>query len=89
MRFLWQKSHADRRPRPLAPESNEHAYYIEGMMESAPLEPTDDAKTLAKVCLYVMYGHRIYQSVNQPVKVANPARVQLNRENEYSPAPVR
>ena len=27
--------------------------------------------------------------MDQPGKVANPARGQLNRENEYSPAPVR
>ena len=57
MRFLWQKSHADRRPRPLAPECNEHACYFEGVMENAPLEPTVDAKTLAKVVC--MYGHHI------------------------------
>ena len=36
------------------------------------------------VCMYV-YGHHIYQkSMDQPGKVANPARGQLNRENEYS-----
>ena len=84
MRFLWQKSHADRRPRPLAPECNEHACYFEGVMESAPLEPTVDAKTLAKVCLYV-WCRVLYQ----PVNVANPARGQLNRENEYPPVPAR
>ena len=27
--------------------------------------------------------------MDQPGKVANPARGQLNRENEYSPVPVR
>ena len=27
--------------------------------------------------------------MDQPSKVANPARGQLNRENEYSPVPVR
>ena len=42
------------------------------------------------VCMYVcMYGHHIYQSMDQPGKVANPARGQLNRENEHSPVPVR
>ena len=42
------------------------------------------------VCMYVcMYGHHIQQSMDQPGKVANPARGQLNRENEYSPVPVR
>ena len=29
------------------------------------------------------------QSMDQPGKVANPARGQLNRENEYSPVPAR
>ena len=40
------------------------------------------------VCMYVfMYGRsRIYsKSMDQPGKVANPARGQLNRENEYLP----
>ena len=32
-----------------------------------------------------MYGHHINQSMDQPGKVANPARGQLNRENEHSP----
>ena len=29
------------------------------------------------------------KSMDQPGKVANPARGQLNRENEHSPVPVR
>ena len=43
------------------------------------------------VCMYqvCMYGHHIRQSMDQPGKVANPARGQLNRENENSPVPVR
>ena len=36
-----------------------------------------------------MYGHHIWQSMDQLGKVANPARGQLNRENEYSPVPVQ
>ena len=36
-----------------------------------------------------MYRHHIWQSMDQPGKVANPARGQLNREIEYSPVPVR
>ena len=39
-----------------------------------------------------MYGHHItYNSKNmdQPGKVANPARGQLNGENEYFPVRVR
>ena len=39
--------------------------------------------------MYVLYSHPIYQSMDQPGKVANPDRGQLNRENEYSPVPVR
>ena len=32
--------------------------------------------------MYVcMYGHHIWQSMDQPGEVANPARGQLNREN--------
>ena len=44
------------------------------------------------VCMFIAhitYGHHnIYQSMNQPGKVANPVLGQLNRENEYSPFPV-
>ena len=36
-----------------------------------------------------MYGHHIYSKGKvQPGKVANPARGQLNRENEFFPVPV-
>ena len=35
--------------------------------------------------MVITYG----KSMDQPGKVANPARGQLNRENEYSPIPVR
>ena len=37
----------------------------------------------------IMYGHTYSKSMNQPGKVANPARSQLNRENGYFPVPVR
>ena len=37
------------------------------------------------VCMVISYS----QSKDQPGKVANPARGQLNRENEYFPVPVR
>ena len=41
------------------------------------------------VCMYVrMYGHHVKQSMDQPGKVANPVRGQLNREDEYSPVSV-
>ena len=37
-----------------------------------------------------MYGHTYSKSImDQPGKVANPARGQLNRENEYFPVHVR
>ena len=35
-----------------------------------------------------MYGHTYSKSMNQAGKVANPARGQLNRENEYFPVRV-
>ena len=34
-----------------------------------------------------MYGHHIQQSMDQPGKVANPARGQLNRENNIPLSP--
>ena len=37
------------------------------------------------VCMVITYG----KSKDQPVKVANPGRGQLNRANEYLPVPVR
>ena len=37
----------------------------------------------------LMYGHTYGKSMDQPGKVANPARGQLNRENEYFPVRVR
>ena len=41
------------------------------------------------VFMYVcMYSHTYSKSMNQPGKIANPARGQLNRENEYFPVPV-
>ena len=39
--------------------------------------------------LHVMYGHTYSKSMDQPGKVANPARGELNRENEYFPVRVR
>ena len=47
------------------------------------------------LCIYVsvylcMFGHHIIkQSRDQPGMVVNPARGWLNRENDYSPVPVR
>ena len=36
-----------------------------------------------------MYGHTCSKIMDQPGKVAHPARGQLNRENEYFPVRVR
>ena len=37
------------------------------------------------VCMVIPYS----KDKDQPGKAANPARGQLNRENEFSPVPVR
>ena len=37
----------------------------------------------------LMYGHTYSKSMDQPGKVANPARGQLNKENQYFPVRVR
>ena len=43
-----------------------------------------------KQCMYVcMYGHTYSKRIDQPDKVASPARGQLNRKNEYLPVRVR
>ena len=39
------------------------------------------------VCMYVCMVITCSKSIDQPGKVANPARGQLNRENEYFPVP--
>ena len=36
-----------------------------------------------------MYGHTYSKIIDKPGKVANPARGQLNKENEYFPVRVR
>ena len=41
------------------------------------------------VCMCVCMVITFSRSMDQQGKVANPARGQLNRENEYSPVPVR
>ena len=52
------------------------------------------AVLFGRVILYVwyvyvcMYDHTYSKSMDQPGKVANPARSQLNRENEYFPVRV-
>ena len=40
--------------------------------------------------MYVcMYGHTYRNGMDQPGKVANPARGQLSKENQYFPVRVR
>ena len=39
--------------------------------------------------MYGMYGHKYSKSMDQPGKVASPARGQLSRKNEYFPVRVR
>ena len=39
--------------------------------------------------MYPMYGHTNSKGMDQPFNVANSARGQLDRENEYFPVPVR
>ena len=41
------------------------------------------------VCMYVCMVITYSKSMDQPGKVANPARGQLNRENKYFPVSVR
>ena len=49
------------------------------------------------VCIYIyiyvcmIHTYQVYssKSMDQPGKIANPARGLLNRENEYFPVPVR
>ena len=68
-------------------------------IKNSTREPGRDRKILsvhsqddnvAVTVLYVcMYCHACGKSMDQSGKVANPARGQLNRENEYFPVPVR
>ena len=57
------------------------------------LSPLTPDVWLRTVCMYVcMYAFMVItcsKSMDQPGKVANPARGQLNKENEYFPVPVR
>ena len=46
----------------------------------------EKARRRVNTGMYV-YGYHILQSMDQPGKVANPARGQLNRENKYFPVP--
>ena len=60
--------------------SHTHCWYKVGMLR---VPATHKANTVR------MYDHTYSRSINQPGKVANPARGQLNRENQYFPVRVR
>ena len=58
-------------------------------LASADTEVKNKNKTKGE-CVYVcMYGHTYSKSMDQPGKVASPARGQLNRKNECFPVRVR
>ena len=46
-------------------------------------------RTLQLALRAILYGNTSSKSVDQPGKVASPARGQLNRKNEYFPIRVR
>ena len=51
---------------------------------------SDKCKKQLVVIIYVfIYSHSYSKSMDQPGKVASPARGQLNRKNEYFPIRVR
>ena len=56
---------------------------------SSGVRNLDEMTVLLSVVYVCMYSHAYNKSLDQPGKVANPARGQLNRENEYSPLRVR
>ena len=61
-------------------------------MRGESAEPTSRYHSRGRrlgVCVYVCMVITHSKSKDQPGKVANPARGQLNRENEYFPVPVR
>ena len=54
------------------------------------IEVSWSQQNICRESMYVcMYGHTYSKSMDQPGKVANPARGQLNKENEYFPVRVR
>ena len=61
----------------LSPFAPENLVSRDGFGSPVPRQPAHLHKS--------MYGHHIQQSMDQPGKVANPARGQLNTENEYFP----
>ena len=48
-----------------------------------------DASVICTDVYVYVYNQNFQRSMDQPRMVINPARGQLNRENEYFPVPVR
>ena len=65
-------------PSPFAPEN---LVSRDEFGRSVPLQPVHH--------VVFIWSHIYSKSIDQPGKVANPARGPLNRENEYFPIPVR
>ena len=62
-------------------------------MTAPRFEPTSQRQKVSRLPIQPpgrpAYGHYIEQSMDQlGNKTVNPARGQLNRENEYSPVPI-
>ena len=71
------------RPKLFPPESEwELQHYLQHV--NPPPENADE-----HVRVVYLYSVTYSKSMDQPGKVAHPARGQLNRENEYFPVPVR
>ena len=51
--------------------------------------PVDPYYAISYDHTYIEYGHTHSKSMNRPGQVANPARGQFNRENEYFSVRVR
>ena len=74
--------------------SHTHYWYEVGMLK-VPAVLIDtvcssvfSSSVLVYMCVCV-YDHTYSKSMDQPGKVANPARGQLDRENEHFPVPIR
>ena len=59
------------------------------MVAHSHITEVDPVEHLSSTVSSKMYGHTYSKSMDQPGKVASPARGQLNRKNEYFPVHVR
>ena len=76
----------------LRDESDSVRMRLDGSRAGKAENRTVEGQTEPPLCNYVvlcMYGHTYSKSMDQPGKVANLARGQLNRETEYFPVRVR